>query len=500
MYSERFREKCKNNQEILRQKIKTEVIGIDDNLLNQEPYNIISRICTPIDTNNIFLEPVFNYLNTLWGFLKILRIITDNPYTLKQTKNTTNHQTFEAIFELYKIKKNEKPNDRIINLIQVPLNSFNANEYNLIHEEKLSIVFTKQHNITINIYKKNNDYFLITENDTNTQEEIEILIEFLYVITNNTLKETINNKKGVEKEFLISLSQHMDTLLTKNLDAFDKTFKRLTRFNFGTFLEIPYIESLFNISLEDLNKQYNKNMASYKESMTALNREYKRILEEIRNLNSRYEEDLKQLKNNEYTNELIKYLCTNKNLQVVDVNGDKLTMSAKSPIVYYDKVKAQRFIERCAEDCRKLLTEIFVEGKYQVWTRASLILHLNTGYVEGHTNNLCVNEYVPHPHLATYSCFGDHSRHIKELTLNKNYIEAIEQCLAAMANLNFSDSPVATSLVIGLTQHYSINHTIQSKENQKFYSFEELRIKITEEQIPVNGEPTATIDEEGPPF
>ena len=169
-------------------------------------------------------------------------------------------------------------------------------------------------------------------------------------------------------------------------------------------------------------------------------------------------------------------------------------MSAKSPIVYYDKVKAQRFIERFGrEDCRKLLTEIFVEGKYQVWTRASLILHLNTGYVEGHTNNLCVNEYIPHPHLATYSCFGDHSRHIKELTLNKNYIEAIEQCLAAMANLNFSDSPVATYLVMYLTQSYSTNHTIQSKENQKFYSFEELRIKIT-------GEPTATINEEGPPF
>ena len=49
---------------------------------------------------------------------------------------------------------------------------------------------------------------------------------------------------------------------------------------------------------------------------------------------------------------------------------------------------------------------------------------------------------MPNTHINSYSCMGNYQTTINNLLKRRNYIGALEQCIASCKSLNFGDSTV----------------------------------------------------------
>ena len=49
---------------------------------------------------------------------------------------------------------------------------------------------------------------------------------------------------------------------------------------------------------------------------------------------------------------------------------------------------------------------------------------------------------MPNPHIDVYGCMGNYLGTINNLLVERNYVAAIEQCIASAKSLNFGDGVV----------------------------------------------------------
>ena len=169
--------------------------------------------------------------------------------------------------------------------------------------------------------------------------------------------------------------------------------------------------------------------------------------------------------------EIMEYFIRNKNLVLEEVSNTRMYFCAKGYLEYFDSDMAERVIrnktsfvyshgyaarESNHEKVKKLMTEIFVKDDPRLRIRfcAAYCFDLN-GAVEactGHDFGYEFTGYMPNTHINEYACMGNYSRTINELLQRRDYIGALEQCIASCKSLNWGD------------------HTVMSRFMQRFWA------------------------------
>ena len=166
--------------------------------------------------------------------------------------------------------------------------------------------------------------------------------------------------------------------------------------------------------------------------------------------------------------EIMEYFLCNTKLVLERVTNTDMYFAVKDYLEYFDRDMAEQIINRsssfvyrpgggsghtgaAAEKMKKLMTEIFVseEPRLKVRVCAAYRFDLN-GSVSPQGHHSFGSEYMgylPNPHINNYNCMGNYTSTINRLLKNRDYIGALEQCIASCKSLNWGDSMVMTSFM-----------------------------------------------------
>lgn len=155
--------------------------------------------------------------------------------------------------------------------------------------------------------------------------------------------------------------------------------------------------------------------------------------------------------------EIMEYFLCNKRLELESVSGSGMDFAVYDYISYFDEdmvksvlrnrnsyvyTSARGSIDK--DDMALLMKGVFLDQSVKLRTCASYHFELrgnvepNTSHSFGSRGIVC----LPNTHIDRYGCMGDYPRTINELLKNRNYISAIEQCIASAKSINFGDSIV----------------------------------------------------------
>lgn len=244
-------------------------------------------------------------------------------------------------------------------------------------------------------------------------------------------------------------------------------------------------------------EQIRRNLAGFEQRFEKDEREreqynLERIERDLRNLRAQMETYYKARRESELRilgltekiesaseeSELMDYFIRNKNIEFDSMDDSSLTFLAHTYIEFFDEDIAERvignkssYIYRPAhalrsnhpidpDDMAMLIHAVFIDRSIRMKVCAAYTLYYSTGRVDGirrHEYGRTCKEHTPNPHIDQYGCIGSYETHINECLQNRDYIGAIEQCVASCRSLNFSDSTVMEEFMRRLygTSRYS---------------------------------------------
>ena len=179
--------------------------------------------------------------------------------------------------------------------------------------------------------------------------------------------------------------------------------------------------------------------------------------------------------------EIMEYFLCNKKLSLEEVTNTNMVFTVKDYLEYFDRDMAEQIINRdtsfvyrqnghvrssvSSEKMKKLMTEIFVneEPRLRIKTCATYRFDLNgsVGAVGYRSYGSEYNDCIPNPHIHSYQCMGNYSVTINNLLKNRDYIGAIEQCIASCKSLNWGDSTVMENFMSSMWGDGSNNRCIE---------------------------------------
>lgn len=221
----------------------------------------------------------------------------------------------------------------------------------------------------------------------------------------------------------------------------------------------------------------------------ALRRDIQCYVDEINQLNSRIGEFIHSKSESEIQllgletklaqgsgdSEIMEYFLCNERLTLETVNGASMDFICADYLTYFDEDMAKRMIDNdssyvyrdyggdiSAEDMKKLMSAVFIDQTLRMKFCASYHFEIDGGVSTNgrHTYGHEFREYMPNPHIDRYNCMGNYTMTINQLLANKDYIGAIEQCIASCKSLNFGDSTVMVRFMQTLcgTDDYETNN------------------------------------------
>ena len=176
--------------------------------------------------------------------------------------------------------------------------------------------------------------------------------------------------------------------------------------------------------------------------------------------------------------EIMEYFLCNDRLVLESVTNTTMVFGVKDYITYFDEDMARRVINNevsyiyrprgraCnniipAEDMKKLVTAIFLDETIRVRVCAAYEFRLdgNVRARDGYSYGTEYRDCTPNTHIDRFHCLGSYETQINKLLTNRDYIGAIEQCVASCKSLNFGDSTVMSEFMSRLYEisDYKVN-------------------------------------------
>lgn len=161
--------------------------------------------------------------------------------------------------------------------------------------------------------------------------------------------------------------------------------------------------------------------------------------------------------------EIMEYFLCNNKLFLENVTDTDMYFSVKDYLTYFDRDMAETAINNphsfvycngrngeyrgiSAEKMKRLMREIFVEEmpRLRIKFCGAYRFNLNgsVGTQGGHSFGYEFADAMPNTHIDRFNCLGNYQRTINQLLQRRDYISAIEQCIASCKSLNWGDSPV----------------------------------------------------------
>lgn len=205
--------------------------------------------------------------------------------------------------------------------------------------------------------------------------------------------------------------------------------------------------------------------------------------------------------------EIMEYFLCNNRLVLSRVSNTDMYFSVKDYLEYFDRDMAERAINNrnsyiyrpdggnghnaaASEKMQKLMREIFVSENPRLRIRFCaayrFALNGNVSAQTGDFSDYTFDGYMPNTHIDRYHCMGNYSRTINELLKKRNYIGALEQCIASCKSLNFGDSAVMGEFMRTMWSNDSISRCIELPDGRIVRPSE--AIKWLEEQEAQNGQ------------
>lgn len=166
--------------------------------------------------------------------------------------------------------------------------------------------------------------------------------------------------------------------------------------------------------------------------------------------------------------ELMDYFLCNRKLVLENVDGICMYFAVRDYLSYFDEDAAASYINNknsyfyrscnssmTKDGMQKLLTAIFIEQTIRIRFCAAYRFNMN-GSVSAQYNHEFgpeCNGYRPNPHINRYECMGNYKRTINEALTRRDYITALEQCVASAKSLNLHDSTVMNTFISQFTDN-----------------------------------------------
>lgn len=243
--------------------------------------------------------------------------------------------------------------------------------------------------------------------------------------------------------------------------------------------------------IEKIAEKYDFEPERVKQLLRGFETRYERLeIDEVRNLISRIDANIENLgrqyaeynkqrddccvrllgletriaQSSDEDSEIMKYFLCNKHLYLESVTDSTIRFSAMDYLTYFDEEAAKKYIDNdhsylyyycnshiSQSQLRKLLNAIFIDETLKVKLCAAYQFDLK-GRVVALTNHDfgqygTFSEYMPNPHIDRYRCMGNYESRINKLLSDRNYISALEQCIASAKSLNLHDSTVMQEFV-----------------------------------------------------
>ena len=217
--------------------------------------------------------------------------------------------------------------------------------------------------------------------------------------------------------------------------------------------------------------------------INSLNERIGELIAHKRNLDISILGLMKKIEDGGDDSEIMDYFLCNHKLTLESVDGTSMSFAVKDYITYFDSEMAERTIDNQnsyvyeggghsrtgKDDMKMLLKEIFVSDapRIRIKTCASYSFNIN-GSVHpngDHNFGFEFSDCMPNPHIDRYSCMGNYTRTINNLLTDRNYIGAIEQCVASCKSLNWGDSAVMSVFMDTMWGHGGYNNRCLELQN-----------------------------------
>lgn len=161
--------------------------------------------------------------------------------------------------------------------------------------------------------------------------------------------------------------------------------------------------------------------------------------------------------------DIMDYFLKNTNIKLESVSGSRVTFVASGYFSFFDEEMAKNVIDNPtsyvyyssegydyseyvpADDMKLLMYALFIEQKIKMKCCAAYKLDLVGSVTPQGSYPFSIefkNDFMPNPHIDRYTCLGNYQRAINDLLAQRNFILAIEQCMASCKSLNFGDTAV----------------------------------------------------------
>jgi hypothetical protein len=203
-------------------------------------------------------------------------------------------------------------------------------------------------------------------------------------------------------------------------------------------------------------------------------------LDTITNLNKTRQEKLMSLYGYQHqerfsANEFFDYLQKNKAIVQYTITNSQLQFIVRTAWNYFDQkffsamMKNPRSDIHRQTDLVKLMPNIYSENpRFELWVDAPITIDFNKNTFTA--NNSVTTALLPQIHLYKFQCWGANSAPIKRALMDKDYIRMIEQIIAAVKNINWSDGIVMDYVYTYLNSNYEHTKTIKDLKTGEFIS------------------------------
>lgn len=292
---------------------------------------------------------------------------------------------------------------------------------------------------------ENNDFLICASSKQPTWSQITKLKLLQYAllkqrgyVINNLLIEFVTafHTQDIEKiNILIDAISDCEKYSTMKINNVMKIFKT----QYTTQID----------QLENLNSNNTKKILELENKITELASTIRKNFDTIELLKAKAEKGSDEIRM------LERYLVKHPYIKDLTKNGSQVIMYYEAPLLYYHEYTIER-IRRNQSDFGKKICDIFLERRYQLFTRCKLGFDPTTFYLQAYGGLGNSNKLVEHPHIDRYSCLGNHRAEVQNAALSGDYLTAIEQISQAVLNLNFTDSCVIRAMMRNLESNKDI--------------------------------------------
>lgn len=269
-------------------------------------------------------------------------------------------------------------------------------------------------------------------------------------------------------------------LATGDVDGFNKYINKIINYRTWAKYRIKQLKSCFANTKERRLKEKADIIEGITTEVNDYENYFKNALKRLEDAKDEYQMILTSEDKTDIE-EVLEYLERHRFIKTIKKHNDNsIYLYIEAPLLYFDKEYIEDYRGFRHSGMTYVMKEVFLKDKYRMWTSSAISLDTSNFRTTTHGLDIYEIPYIPHPHLARYGCQGNHPSEIRKWLTNMDYIGCIEQIMAMVFNLNWTDGIVMSTMFDTINNHRD-RKIFEVVETGEFVSFNDI-LAIKEEE------------------